>query len=265
MDVERVLDFYSPAKSWISEQLQIKREKIPLLGISAPQGTGKSTFANYLVKNLKEEKNINALEISIDDFYLTRDDQLKLAQSSAHPYLQERGYPGTHDMNLMYETLDSLQAGKLVDIPRYNKSAFDGKGDRFPLEKWTRLEHKPDLIILEGWMLGYAPLETVSDDMKKINEVLEGYHRLNRSFDFFIHLHALESHYVLDWRAQAEKERREMGKGAMGQEEIIEYLKLFIPCYETYNPVLLEKKSLECPVIRFELDKKRALAQTLMI
>ena len=265
MDLERILDFYRPAKTWIEKQIAEKNNEIPLIGVSAPQGTGKSTFANYLVKNFKEENNLNVLEISIDDFYLTRSSQLELAKNSGHPYLQERGYPGTHDMPKMYEVLESLKQGKIIPIPRYNKSAFNGKGDRYPEENWTILEKKPDLIILEGWMLGFAPIDEVINNLEIINSYLENYLKLNNMFDAFIHLHAKESHFVLDWRSQAEKERRDSGKGAMGQEEILNYLKLFIPCYETYNPVLLNKQSIKCPLIRFELNEKRELVDSIIL
>lgn len=261
MDLERLLEYYLPAKEWILHQYS-QCDSTPLLGINAPQGTGKSTFARYLVDSLKKENQLNIIEISIDDFYLTREDQKKLAEQSQHPYLQDRGYPGTHDMDLMYRTLEELLAGKKPLIPRYNKSAHNGKGDRYSKDKWSELKEAPDLIILEGWMLGYAPLPNVSKEMNQINNVLEDYLKLNKMFNFFIHLHAKEVEYVLKWRAQAEKERRELGKGAMGEQEIIDYLNLFIPCYRTYNPILIDKSSLDCPLIRFELNLDRTLAAT---
>lgn len=263
--MERILEYYQPAKDWIIEQVKLNSDRIPLLGISAPQGTGKSTFARFLVDTLKKNENLNVLEISIDDFYLTRADQLSLARKTAHPFLQERGYPGTHDLELMYKTLESLLSGQIVSIPRYNKSAHQGKGDRYPKEQWTNINTPPDLIVLEGWMLGYAPISSPPAQMEAINGLLNGYIKLNEMFDFFIHIHAREVEFVLEWRSQAERERREKGMGAMSEKEIKSYLELFIPCYRTYNPVLLQKKSISAPILRFELDIERNLVDTIKL
>ncbi len=79
-----------------------------LLGISGPQGGGKSTLAAGLVAALGAD-GLRALAVSIDDFYLTHQEQQALA--SRYPgnrYLAYRGYPGTHDVSLGTRTLDAL-------------------------------------------------------------------------------------------------------------------------------------------------------------
>ena len=48
----------------------------------------------------------------------------------------------------------SSATGK-IDVPLYDKSANNGKGDRYPKDKWKSIEGKIDLVIVEGWMLGY--------------------------------------------------------------------------------------------------------------
>lgn len=40
-------------------------------------------------------------------------------------------------------------------IPRYDKSAYGGKGDRAPKDQWQKVQGPLDLVIVEGWMLGF--------------------------------------------------------------------------------------------------------------
>ena len=52
---------------------------VPILGLSAPQGAGKTTIMAEVCNALAEE-GLNAASISIDDFYLTRHEQIALAR-----------------------------------------------------------------------------------------------------------------------------------------------------------------------------------------
>ena len=90
--------------------------------------------------------------VSYDDFYLTRQDQEKLGDSNF--YLSGRGVAGTHDMQLGIETLTQLKTKKegCIEVPTYDKSAFNGLGDR---GKPRELDAPVDLVLFEGWMLGY--------------------------------------------------------------------------------------------------------------
>lgn len=104
--------------------------------------------------------------LSIDDLYLTHSDQVALA--SAHPnnpLVQHRGEPGTHDLALAYEVFASLRSGQPTSLPVYDKSAFDGAGDRAPRTQWTEVngagQAKMQVVIFEGWCVGFRPL---SDD-----------------------------------------------------------------------------------------------------
>lgn len=79
------------------------------LGISAPQGCGKTTIVAEL-EALCTANGIKAASVSIDDFYLTRDDQQRI--TAAHPanhLLAGRGNAGTHDLELGGETLTRLK------------------------------------------------------------------------------------------------------------------------------------------------------------
>ena len=108
--------------------------------------------------------SLHTLVLSIDDFYLCRKDQLQLAASLPdNPLVQHRGQPSTHDHDLAISVLSSLRARQETSIPSYDKSAFDGKGDRVPQDKWAEVngEGQPpvELVILEGWCLGFRSLD----------------------------------------------------------------------------------------------------------
>ena len=41
---------------------------------------------------------------------------------------------------------------------RYDKSSHEGQGDRAPDTKWQQVKGKVDVVLFEGWMLGFKPL-----------------------------------------------------------------------------------------------------------
>ena len=73
-----------------------------------------------------------------------------------------RGQAGTHDITLAHETLKQLKAATSkashVGLVRYDKSAHEGRGDRAPASKWQQVKGKVDVVLFEGWMLGFKPL-----------------------------------------------------------------------------------------------------------
>ena len=109
-----------------------KRGATPfVLGIQGPQGCGKSTLAAALVDALADIGH-PGVALSIDDFYLTRAEQVALAgRHPGNPYMEHRGYPGTHDVPLgsrMLAALVGLGAGETLRLPIYDKSAHGGRG-----------------------------------------------------------------------------------------------------------------------------------------
>ena len=77
-----------------------------------------------------------------------------------------RGNALTHDVELGRRTLESLLSlnadpNSEISLPRYNKSAYDGKGDRAEEASWPRIKAPVDVVLFEGWMLGFSP---VSDE-----------------------------------------------------------------------------------------------------
>ena len=106
--------------------------------------------------------------LSIDDLYLTHDEQQTLAET--HPYnplVQHRGQPSTHDVNLGIKLFESLRRREnQIKIPSYDKSAYQGQGERREKSDWHVVNEdsskRPvEVIIFEGWCVGFRPL---SDD-----------------------------------------------------------------------------------------------------
>lgn len=216
-----------------------------LIGISAPQGAGKSTLASSLVSSLALQDK-RAVSLSIDDFYLTHAEQSALARRHPdNPYLQKRGYAGTHDLKLgsvILERLQALQSGEILSCPVYDKSSHGGQGDRFPESLWKTVEGPLDFIFFDGWMLGFFPAKSrdgFSDPFfEETDRLLEPYAEWTRKLDAFIHLLPEDRRYVLDWRSEAEAKMRASGKEGMSEEEIRRYLALFLPAYDRYLPAL---------------------------
>ena len=99
--------------------------------------------------------------VSVDDFYLTHEDQAQLARDHpTNPLIQHRGQPSTHDITLWRETFDNLKAGKPTSIPSYDKSRFNGAGDRVDRSQWELVNEIKTIqvVIFEGWNVGFRAL-----------------------------------------------------------------------------------------------------------
>lgn len=107
--------------------------------------------------------NLPTVVFSLDDLYLTHADQLNLAsQHPDNPLLQHRGQPSTHDIHLAKRVFSSLRGNSHTEIPRYNKAAFDGRGDRVRKADWQRVNLEAQnvirVVLFEGWAVGFRPL-----------------------------------------------------------------------------------------------------------
>ena len=183
-------------------------------GITGLQGCGKSTLAAQIAE-LGRERGLSVVALSIDDFYLGRRERLRLGRD-AHPLLATRGPPGTHDVALTCEVLDSLLDGRPTALPHFDKIA----DRRLPPSRWTKIERRPDLIVFEGWFLKVPPqdadalrepLNTLEreadpDGTWRIycNRALAGYAPLWRRIDRLLLLQGPGFEVVPEWRWQQE-------------------------------------------------------------
>ncbi len=212
---------FSPILVRITQQLTHSRPVI--VGINGCQGSGKTTLADYLFTRLECEHKLNAVSISIDDFYLTKQERLRLAHST-HPLFATRGVPGTHDIELALCTLKKLCTATpgTTLIPRFNKACDDRK----PKQEWDKAESPIDVIILEGWCVG-SIAETETALQHPINtlekeEDPEGHWRrfsndklsneyavLFQQIGLWVMLQAPSFDCVFQWRLEQEKKLAE--------------------------------------------------------
>jgi D-glycerate 3-kinase len=235
---ERVHWLCVPFALWLSHRLSHATRRPLMVGLNAPQGAGKTTLASLLVGCFREVFARRVVALSVDDFYLTHAEQRALA--AAHPghrLLEHRGYPGTHDVPLGDRVLSALRAGQPIELPRYDKSAHGGRGDRSA--ETTRLDGPVDLVLLEGWMLGFSKVTPVGDPLLEApNAALAAYEAWHRHLDALLVLQMLEPTQVVSWRVEAERAMRASGRSALSDEDITEYISRFLPAYETWSPTL---------------------------
>jgi D-glycerate 3-kinase len=199
--------------------LQRRRAQRPLLiGINGSQGSGKTTLAALLRAIFESRFGLNTIDLSIDDFYLPRDQRLRLAEER-HPLFDTRGVPGTHDMSLMRKTLDALLHGEgPVPIPGFDK-ALD---DRVPEHRWQSVNAPLDMVILDGWCLG-TPAQDEEELATPVNlleanedpegewrryvnrQIIDHYQPLYDQIDIWVMLEAPSFDCVYRWRLEQEK------------------------------------------------------------
>ena len=121
-----------------------------VVGISGPQGSGKSTVSAGLQTRL-EATGLNVALLSIDDLYLPREARERLAET-VHPMLRTRGVPGTHDIALGEAVIDACGRSGCIALPRFSKQ----DDTRRPEAQWARIEGPIDILLFEGWCVGAA-------------------------------------------------------------------------------------------------------------
>jgi D-glycerate 3-kinase len=222
-------------------QLRAAPTRPLVVGLQAPQGAGKTTIATRVLAALPDF-GLRGASVSIDDFYLTRAEQLALAAvHPGNPYLEHRGYPGTHDIALGERTLAALRGlgagGRSARVPVYDKSQHGGRGDRAPESDWRDVAGPLDIVIVEGWMFGFEPAaESHLPDPRLAypNRALADYGRWYQHLDAFIVLRPIDWNYVVQWRVEAEENMKAQGKPGLSREAIEDYVRRFLPAYAVW-------------------------------
>lgn len=260
---EMVEEIYVPMGAWIAQH-QSQQQKPLVLGINGAQGAGKSTLFNLLEVTLTEGFGLNVVGFSIDDLYKTREDRQKLAKE-IHPLLQTRGVPGTHDIELGIDIIDSLLNARndtVTSIPVFDKSI----DDRCPEHAWQEWVGKADVIVFEGWCVGAKPqpdesliepvnaLEQVEDPQgvwrRYANQHLsQKYNELFSKLDLLIMLQVPSMQAVFEWRSLQEKKLAERMQYIHDTQQPSDHLRImneqqivrFIQHYERLTRAMLEQ------------------------
>ena len=235
---------YLPLAEWLVRRRSPGR--VFLLGINGAQGTGKSTLASFLEYALEEGAGWRTAVLSIDDFYLGKEEREKLGVS-VHPLLRTRGVPGTHDLEKLARCIKQLRVledGVAMPLPRFDKS----KDDCADPDLWPIVTGPVDQIILEGWCVGSRPqpdeslqqpvnsLEETSDASgewrRYANEQLAGgYQDIFRRLDALVFLQVPDFDAVYRWRLEQEHRLAAQvgqdGHGIMNSEKLAGFIQYF--------------------------------------
>ena len=264
---------------WLPLAIQLSTEKQrlnrPLIqGILGGQGTGKTTLCEVL-KLILLKLGYSTISLSLDDLYKTYADRQQLQK--ADPRLIWRGPPGTHDIDLGISVLDKLRNAptpelaavdnpksdalkpeiiKQIEIPRFDKSAWGGAGDRTQPE----IICSADIVLFEGWFVGVEPIvDTKLNEFlasspfpivtdadcqfaRDMNTKLHDYLPLWNRLDRLIVLYPQDYRISQVWRNQAEQKMMAQGKSGMTEAEINRFVEYF---WKALHPELFIQSMIE--------------------
>ena len=95
-----------------------------IIGFSGLPGSGKSTLGNW-IDSVARELSLDIKVISLDDFYLPGQ-EMDVAMTG-NPWNVPRGFPGSHSLDLLNQSLDVLLKTGVLNSPTFDKSLRDGK------------------------------------------------------------------------------------------------------------------------------------------
>ena len=258
--------FYLPICKKIYQDYKTNK-KIKIIGLTGGQGAGKSTITQIIKLILETKYNLSVVYFSIDDFYKTSSERIKLSKK-IHQLFRIRGVPGTHDTNLIKKTFTDLRKKnfKPLTIPCFDKS----RDERFPKKKWQKIKKQPQIIIFEGWCVGAKPqkkkyleksiniLEKKDDQnfkwRSRVNyELKNEYKKIFNKINILIFLRVPSFKCVYKWRLLQEKKLclTSKGKKIMSPTQV----KKFIMYYERITKQMLIDLTKKAYAVLY-LDKK---------
>lgn len=244
---EQLYNIYLPIAQWIAN-----RPRPLVVGINGAQGSGKSTLCQILALILTEHHGLKVAVLSIDDLYKSRAERQQMA-AEIHPLFATRGVPGTHNVLLGSETIQSLLRDGATLIPRFDKTA----DEPLPHSEWSLFEGRADVVLFEGWCVGATAqqedalnhpvnaLEAREDPTGEwrsyVNRQLEhNYPPLFDLLDALIILKIPDYDKVLEWRTlQESKLKRDAN--APGQVMDNEQIKRFIMHFERLTRFMMRE------------------------
>ncbi|KAJ2894459.1 hypothetical protein GGI21_005288, partial [Coemansia aciculifera] len=134
-----------------------------------------------------------------------------------------------------------------------------GYGDRVPQSEWQMTASPVDVVLFEGWSLGFRALDDrefarfidmvrrkpdgsvlckhsrkYSDqNLREINENLEPYERLLYPLiDAWIYMRVSDVDVVYRWRKEQEDELAATGRPSLSDKQLEDFVTRFLPAYE---------------------------------
>ncbi|EDX85161.1 hypothetical protein S7335_2860 [Synechococcus sp. PCC 7335] len=241
--IEPMWRLWLPLALKINQAQQIKASQgthLFVQGMLGGQGSGKTTLSKILQLLLRELGQQIAV-LSLDDLYLTYAERCELREKD--PRFVWRGPPGTHDIDLGLRTFAQIIKAvpdEQVQLPRFDKSLYGGRGDRTELELISR----PTIVLFEGWCVGIPPLpdeafselcrlpEPIDTEADRVfaydcNRQLSAYLPLWNYLNSLIVLSLEDYRLSQRWRQQAEQQMIAEGKSGLSDEEIAAFVRYF--------------------------------------
>ncbi len=239
-----IKNYLIPICFWIVKKASNKKPYF--VGLAGGQGTGKTTISSIIKIILEKYFKLKVFKISIDDFYKTRKERIALSKK-IHAILLTRGVPGTHDIQMMLDFFKKSKVKKFkkIKLPKFNK-AID---DRFPKNKWNKINQKPDIIIFEGWCVGARSelnktlkksinsLEKADDQKliwrKYVNQQLKTkYKELYSQLNCIIYLKAKNFSLLQKWRLKQEhklwlRTKKKTSHKIMSKVDVINFMQTY--------------------------------------
>lgn len=253
-------NFYFPICEMIYKDY-LKNKKTKIIGLAGGQGSGKSTISQILKIILKEKYNLNVVTLSIDDFYKTLKDRVKMSKKISKLFLT-RGVPGTHDTKMLFNCLNKLKKNSFnqILVPKFDKSL----DDRCKKNKWIKISKKPDVVVFEGWCIGAKAqgknslIKSINllerrEDQKQIwrkkvnNELKSRYKKVFDLIDTIVFLKIPSFKYVYKWRLLQERKLKKTSKGRKIMNP--KQLKKFIMFYERITRHMLKTLDTKSKVV----------------
>jgi len=240
----------------LAQRLAERRAQSPApltAGIGGAQGSGKTTAARIL-RFLLAERGLRVATFSLDDLYLPLAERRRVrAAHPDDPYFRWRGNPGSHDPALGVRTIERLLAAdetSVTPLPAFDKSAHDGQGDRLPEPAWPEFRGRPDIVILEGWMVGFARLpdadlaahvaatpavsafvaarDPTGRFTRAVNRGLDEYRELFARLDPLIFFKIASLGKIVEWRRLQEAKLREQTGRGMTDAEVADFCEPYL-------------------------------------
>ena len=269
-DRQRILDSFERLWLPIALDMVVKRNKLNrtfIQGILGGQGTGKTTLC-LILQHILNYLGYCCATLSIDDLYLTYSERQDLQQQD--PRLIWRGPPGTHDVTLGITVIEQCLQGDSTTkilLPRFDKSAFNGQGDRTTPEAIL----KPDILLFEGWFVGVQPLQEYPGNFplpivteldkqfaKDNNQRLQAYLPLWNRLDSLMVLYPEDYRLSQQWRKEAEQKMIATGKTGMSDEECDRFVEYF---WQALHPELYIKPLIQTADLVVEIKGDRSLGK----